>query len=500
MVGANPCPNGGEHHALSQHHAHDVAAFRAERHANAELAASAPQPNTRSLGKCRLRPETVRRSLSTFSIARAVQRRVNRCAYLNRLTYRFVAASLTALPLVVNQPAAQLPTDAAAVLAHVVPVTFAPELSHTAKQALTAAIGNRRIVLLGENGHGVGQFTAAKVEIVKFLHQQLGFDVIAFESGFDECRSADEHLTADTVIDAMRSCLLAAFHHRELIPLFDHVAGTRASPRLIHLAGIDFQVQNTSRQRSARFADVLRSQSASRADQLLALDSAYVEKSFGSTDEKVQWVREHGRNLKQLLDEAAAVSKDSMQWAITGASELMRRELARSDALAAQQSVPAAFYEIRDEWMARSVGRLIDADSKRRVVVWMHNDHARYGSWEQGDLRIRATGYFIREKLGDAIYSIGLLMGSGTFADNSRRERPVAEAPPDSIERLLARTGAAAAFLPLTNTKNEALRRWADGEHPYIRGSSVATMRPGREFDALLYIDKVSPPSFKLTR
>ena len=35
------------------------------------------------------------------------------------------------------------------------------------------------------------EFNHAKVRLIKFLHQQMGFDVIAFESGLFECFNAD---------------------------------------------------------------------------------------------------------------------------------------------------------------------------------------------------------------------------------------------------------------------------------------------------------------------
>jgi erythromycin esterase-like protein len=37
----------------------------------------------------------------------------------------------------------------------------------------------------------VAEFTTAKVRLIKYLHQEMGFDVIAFESGLYECFQAD---------------------------------------------------------------------------------------------------------------------------------------------------------------------------------------------------------------------------------------------------------------------------------------------------------------------
>jgi erythromycin esterase len=51
-------------------------------------------------------------------------------------------------------------------------------------QALARSIGESRIVMLGEMDQSDGETIRAKARIVRFLHQKLGFSVLAFQSDF----------------------------------------------------------------------------------------------------------------------------------------------------------------------------------------------------------------------------------------------------------------------------------------------------------------------------
>ncbi len=81
-------------------------------------------------------------------------------------------------------------------------------------------IGERRLVQLGESGHGVGQFDSAKVRLIKFFHEQMGFDVMAFESSIFECFAANANATSS--VDMLQRSIFTVWveHHDELVEAF----------------------------------------------------------------------------------------------------------------------------------------------------------------------------------------------------------------------------------------------------------------------------------------
>ena len=65
-------------------------------------------------------------------------------------------------------------------------------------EPLARAIGSARIVQLGEQGHGAGAAFEARVRLIKFLHQRMGFDVVVWESGMFDLRAVNGALKGGT--------------------------------------------------------------------------------------------------------------------------------------------------------------------------------------------------------------------------------------------------------------------------------------------------------------
>src|SRR6266699_3115844 len=98
----------------------------------------------------------------------------------------FAALALLALPLQ-SQPAAPAEDARVAWLAdHAIRMRTldASEDDFGDLEPLRATLKGVRVVMLGEQSHGDGTAFVAKTRLIRFLHERMGFDVLAFESGF----------------------------------------------------------------------------------------------------------------------------------------------------------------------------------------------------------------------------------------------------------------------------------------------------------------------------
>ncbi len=111
-------------------------------------------------------------------------------------------------------------------------------------QPLRDVIGDSRVVMLGEQSHGDGTVFLAKTRLIIFLHQEMGFDVLAFETlGLFAMRKAWEAIAqGGDPREAFRTGVFGIWARSAGVqPLIAYLGEVTGSDRPLELAGSDSQ-------------------------------------------------------------------------------------------------------------------------------------------------------------------------------------------------------------------------------------------------------------------
>lgn len=361
-------------------------------------------------------------------------------------------------------------------------------------QFLKPLLAGKRIVQLGEASHGVAESNWAKVRLIKFLHQELGFDVVAFESSFDQCHEADKQVGRLAPHEVMARCLFPAWHTREVDGLFEYMAAVRNSARPLALAGFDIQF-TTATVDKTRLRAML---AAAHADPALAAQLEDHEREVGLnqllTAQRSAAVQAYygaiasalGARRKALRAAGFERADIDVEIQAAHARAWLARRNEHMDALAGNEA-----NAVRDAGMAEQLDFVLDKlYPRQKVIVWAHNMHVNNARAAGGHIPM---GERVAQRRRAGMYTVGFYMGHGVITDGNHDPYPVPAPPGDTLEGVLANGGLASAFVDFSRAAPGPAAAWFTDKNTVREfGYQLKEIVPARSFDGVLYIDAVT--------
>lgn len=398
---------------------------------------------------------------------------------------------------------------------NIIPLPLDSSTAFTNKfETLKKYIGDAKIVMLGEETHGDGTTFKTKVELIKFLHQNMGFDILVWEGGLFQAEKAWE-LATQNVNDAVLAFQHSTFPQwawsKQVQPLFTYVKDVINSNKPLRMTGFDFQLGSRYdinflaidlfkylRQNKISFK--------SQSDQncffnfLGAINQGLNERisvaSGGKAlvldtlkKEKVVFVKVLDEKIEQLCK--LTDSKGQMFCQILRS---VRSYLpVFSEKLGLEKISGVNHNVLRDSIMAENIIWLSETMyPTKKMIVWAANFHiARNNDLENG-LPLMADR--LNSKLGDKIYSIGFTAHEGTWGTLFMSPKQLLPAKEGSLEYLFNKIGVPNFLIDLKTLSKTDRGQWLNNTvrmRPF--GYAEYTKIWPEVFDAIIFNKTMEP-------
>jgi erythromycin esterase len=346
----------------------------------------------------------------------------------------------------------------------------------------------------------------AKVRLIKYLHEELGFDVMAFESSTYECERAQRNVASLSPIELMRGCIFGVWHTAEALPLFEYIKQTQSTKRPLILAGFDEQTSSASANaRPGAFRSLIAPLDSAYARRVFETDSVFLARraAIASTDQD---------RLVAFYDTLATFFQTNRR-----AIEAAHRDDPNAAVIARQAALSMTFFvrqlasgpnargtEIRDLGMANNLDFLLnELYPGKKVIVWAHNFHIQHRentrrAADTTTTSLRTMGTWVAERHRPELYTIGLFMYRGGAAMNNRSPYAIAQARSGSLESILHRAPWRYSFVDFSQAKRERGSEWIWAPITgFSWGTNPERFVPRDEYDAVLFIDTAHLPNYR---
>jgi len=422
-----------------------------------------------------------------------------------RVNFRLLAACCLLTTATASALAQTTATTMASVAAplptHVIRSIRPADTDFADLEFLRQEIGGARVVMLGEPTHGEGNVSEAKIRLMRFLQERMGFTTVAFESGFYELDRAQRELqksasAAEVIDNSVFGVWTSTREFRELLPLL--------GPGKLKVAGFDYQL------------------SGAYQDELLDELEAFLKPEKGADgiaydylDECISMMGEHflfPPSHQIVLFNLQVNKARKLLEKVAAGPDVKRRERAafwlqnlRSlQALAHDYATNDPGVKDSTEWtpttsnprdaqMADNLLWYARQHPQEKIICWgalphLANQVGALNSVETNGFR--PMGQAVKEGLGaEAVYVLGTLAGGGTHGFGSwGKYLPVPTPAPGTLEAELLAQGAEYSFMSLKHAApGHNLTTYAFDYRPMTGPWSKVV-------DGFLFLKTVNPP------
>jgi erythromycin esterase len=421
------------------------------------------------------------------------------------------------------------------------PVSTASGAPQADLEPFRQIVGNARVVAVGEGLHGTAEGMAFRNRLFRYLVENLGFRVIAIESGITEGRVVHDYVAGtsgdlgtvmqqgvswgfdrfpqnEELVKWMREWNADPRHQQKLEFFGFDVPGSAGNPfgrrdvrtaleeTLSYLARVDATNEQMFRGRLASVWSRIR----------MVPDAAYTQLSEAERDHLTAVIAD----LVSLMEkkEAAytrATSSTDYQWNYRNAIGARQADTLLRKMPIGQSGNDEALWdsvwdgwELRDHAMADNLRWIAEQTGSAKMLVFAHTTHLagttivrRIPASElpgvprtlPKDIRLEPFGTYLRRQYGRNLVAIGGLIVEGAAACKDYSSVHTVPMTTPTFESTLIKLGVSSFTLDL-RTAPSPVAAWLGSEHTLWGGLGDTTLLPLKQaFDAVFFSRTITP-------
>jgi erythromycin esterase len=392
---------------------------------------------------------------------------------------------------------------------------------------LNKLLKDKRVVFLGENSHGVAEYTLLKSRMIRYMHDSLGFNVLAFETNAGDAFAANQTITTSDVNTFIYNSISTLWHVEEIVPLFSYLKRTYTTKNPLNISGIDITMSNGGYSFSKFLYKLILPIDPKYAKEVAKNDSLFSrlgvrqwtigniigtdEKEYRTGIENIQI--ENYRKLISFIDQNRLRFPKEMNAYLSPAKHYIQSRIEyiyfrKNDSTYmantlkltnSKMSLAKLRSNFRDYMMSENLQFLFeDLYPNEKIIVWAQDAHIT--KW---NYRMPSNPSYSRQA-----YTIGFFCfsGKGSYGQGFDGTNPDSliytfETPKDvnSIEKILHSGGNENTFLDLTSLNKTEGNSWVFKSSKFHQwdGSTIEEVKDIRTvYDGLIVVGTISPPKF----
>lgn len=366
---------------------------------------------------------------------------------------------------------------------------------------------DKRIVWLGENGHGIAEHNLLKTQLIDFLYHKMGFKVIAFESGITECYTSNflkDELSVDEFID---HSVFPFWKTEETYSLFQSLKANED----FNLIGFDSQ-PSSKQSLLIAFLNKINIdfplefiQNIQTVEENTAHWYGRISKYTGrrkripkETLQEYKFIQnELNQTIDQLLDLLMEKKKDFINLGLDLPFTFIQKELENRRLFLKHLTDNFQDYmKYRDQIMAANLEWICsELYPNEKIIIWAHNAHI-YKNYQTSN-NYRPMGSLISKTLMDDSYYLGLFMYEGEAHLLNRTVYRIGPPPKRSLEDYMNHTESSVSFLDFSNVTEQTYNKWIFEKTRILEHGTVRKfIIPAEQLSGVFFVKKVSPPRY----